>query len=55
MLLQGRLYLTTKRLFFHSPFNSNNLFFGETMLNIPRQDVSTIEKKTNAYIFDNSL
>ncbi|CAD8112020.1 unnamed protein product [Paramecium sonneborni] len=53
--LQGRLYITNKRLFFHSSFNSNNLFFGDTILNIPKQDILCIQKRTNAYIFDNSI
>ncbi|CAK57382.1 unnamed protein product (macronuclear) [Paramecium tetraurelia] len=53
--LQGRLYITNKRLFFHSSFNSNNLFFGDTILNIPKQDIMCIQKRANAYIFDNSI
>lgn len=53
--LQGRLYITNKRLFFHSNFNSSNLFFGDTVLNIPKADILSIQKRTNAFIFDNSI
>jgi hypothetical protein len=42
-------------LFFHSRFNSSNIFFGKTKLEIPRSDIKKIEKKYNAIIFDNSI
>lgn len=47
--------MTTNRLFFHSRFNSSNVFFGDTKLEIPKSDILKIEKKYNAIIFDNSI
>lgn len=53
--LTGKLYVTSKRLFFHSSFNSHNMFFGDTMLNIPKQEIIRIQKRTKGFIFENSL
>lgn len=55
LLLHGRIYITSHRLIFHSYFNSTNLFFGETVLSIPQKDIQSIEKRKNAYFFDNSI
>ena len=55
IIISGRLYITTHQLFFHSRFNSSNIFFGDTKLEIPRTDIKKIEKKYNAIIFDNSI
>jgi len=55
ILLQGRLYLSTKRLCFHSYFNDSTLFGRATRLAIPLQDVQSIEKCYNAIVFDNSI
>jgi hypothetical protein len=55
ILIQGRLYVTTKRLLFHSYFNDKTLFGKETKIQILFSDVSRVEKKTNAMVFDNSI
>jgi hypothetical protein len=55
ILLTGRIYITNKRLCFHSSFNPNNVFFGDTFLQIPRPDIKKIEKRFNAIVFDNSI
>lgn len=54
ILLQGRLYVFGTRICFHSYFNSQTLF-GNTMLNIPKEDILKIEKRTNAKFFDNAI
>jgi hypothetical protein len=43
------------RLCFHSYFNTANLFFGTTFLQIPKKDIIKAEKRYNAKIFDNSV
>ncbi|CDW77825.1 gram domain-containing protein [Stylonychia lemnae] len=55
ILLQGRLYLTTKRICFHSYFNDKTLFGKETKIQIYYTNVLRINKKTNAMVFDNSI
>ena len=55
IILQGRIYITNERICFHSKFNSGNVFFGGTFIDIPKKDIKKIEKKTNAIIFDNSI
>lgn len=56
ILLQGRLYITNKRLCFHSFFNNKLIFFGkDTKLTIPYDDIMSIEKRINAFVFDNSI
>ena len=55
ILLQGRLYVTNKKLVFYSLFNSENIFFGNTKLIIPMEDIINVEKKKNLKIFDNSI
>lgn len=55
ILLSGRVYITNKRICFHSSFNPNNVFFGDTFLQIPKKDVKKIEKRFNAIVFDNSI
>ena len=42
ILLSGRLYITNKRLCFHSKFNPNNVFFGDTFMQIPKQDITKV-------------
>jgi hypothetical protein len=54
ILLQGRLYITSKKLVFSSWFNNKTLF-GETKLIIPLIDIVKIDKKYNLKIFDNSI
>jgi len=54
ILMQGKLYVTSKKLAFESMFN-NKTFFGSTKLIIPIQDIEKVEKKYNLKIFDNSL
>lgn len=53
--LHGRMYVTTSHLCFHSYFNATTLFGRDTKLAIPFNEVSRVEKRTNAMIFDNSL
>jgi hypothetical protein len=56
ILLHGRLYITNQRLCFHSVFNNKLLFFGkDTKLVIPLGDVTSLEKRINALVFDNSI
>lgn len=56
ILLQGRLYVTNKKLYFHSYFNNKLLFFGkDTKLVIPFKDIISLEKRVNAIFFDNSI
>lgn len=53
IILQGKLYLTSKKLVFHSWFNENSLF-GKTHIEIPNEDIIDISKKKNTF-FDNSI
>jgi hypothetical protein len=55
ILIQGRLYLTNKRLCFHSYFNDKTIFGKETKIMIPLTNVQRIEKKTNVMVFSNSI
>ncbi|KRX05731.1 hypothetical protein PPERSA_09871 [Pseudocohnilembus persalinus] len=55
ILLQGRIYITTKRLIFHSYFNPNNFFFKETLLVIPKQHIQNLEKRMDAMKLDNAI
>jgi hypothetical protein len=54
ILLQGRLYITTKKIVFYSWFNNQTLF-GTTKLIVPKEDIVKIEKKKHLKIFDNSI
>lgn len=54
MLIQGKLFITNKKLGFHSYFNKST-FIGETKMIIPKEDIKRIEKRYNALIFDNSI
>lgn len=54
MLIQGKIFVSNKKLAFHSYFNKHT-FIGETKMIIPRSDISKIEKRYNALIFDNSI
>ena len=42
IVLQGRIYITTERICFHSSFNSSNLFFGGTFIQIPKEHIKKI-------------
>jgi hypothetical protein len=53
--LTGRLFITNQRLCFHSKFNPNNVFFGDTFIQIPKKDMLKVEKRQNAIIFNNSI
>jgi hypothetical protein len=55
ILIQGRLYVTNKRLCFHSYFNDKTIFGKETKILIPLDNISRVEKKTNVMVFDNSI
>jgi hypothetical protein len=49
------MYVTNKRICFHSHFNDKTIFGKETKIVIPLNNLNSIEKKTNVKIFDNSL
>ena len=55
IILQGKLYITSERLCFHSKFNAENVFFGGTFIQIPKKDIIKLEKKKNGIFFDNSI
>ena len=55
LLLQGRLYITSKRVCFSSFFNQITLFGKGTKIVIPYKDIIKLEKKQNALIFNNSI
>lgn len=54
ILIQGKLFISNKKLCFHSYFNRHTLL-GETKMIIPKYDILKIEKRINALIFDNSI
>ena len=54
ILLQGKLYITHKRLAFNSYFNSNTLF-GDTIVVIPIKDIQDIEKTYGVFNHQNTL
>ena len=55
ILIQGRLYVTNKRLCFHSYFHDKTIFGKETKILIPLANIARVEKKTNVMVFDNSI
>jgi hypothetical protein len=55
ILIQGRLYVTTKRLCFHSYFNDKTIFGKETKIAIPFSNIKRMEKKSNVFVFPNSI
>ena len=56
ILLQGRLYVTSKALCFTSFFANSILLFGKsTKILIPFTEIKQVEKQYNAMIFDNSI
>lgn len=54
LLLQGRMYITTTHICFHSYFNSTTIFGRETLISIPLCEVMSVEKRSTL-IFDNVL
>jgi len=54
MLVQGKMFISNKKIGFHSYFNKHT-FIGETKMIIPKNDIIRIEKRINALIFDNSI
>ena len=55
ILVHGRLYITNKRLCFHSHFNAKTLFFKDTRIVVPFEDIESAEACMNALIFNNSI
>ena len=55
VLLAGRMYVTSHRLAFHSKFNSKNVFFGETFIQVPKGDISKVEKRSSTMLTDNGM
>ena len=53
--LQGRLYLCTSHLCFHSYFNAVTLIGRETLFVVPLAEVLRVEKRTYAFLFDNAI
>lgn len=53
ILLQGKIYVTSKKIVFSSWFNASTLF-GKTLIEIPLLDIVDINKKKNL-LFDNSI
>lgn len=49
------MFITTHRLFFYSKFNRNNLFFGETFIEVPKADIKKIEKKVSSLFINNAI
>lgn len=54
-LLQGRMYLTTTHICFHSYFNSSTIFGRETLIAIPFAQIKKIDKRMHGLIFDNAI
>ena len=42
IILQGRIYITNHRVCFHSKFNPNTVFFGETFIQVPKKDITKV-------------
>ncbi|CAG9318659.1 unnamed protein product [Blepharisma stoltei] len=55
ILLQGRMYITTTHICFHSYFNSTTIFGRETLIAIPLKEIKKIDKKVHGLVFDNAL
>ena len=49
------MYLTNKRICFHSHFNAKTLIGRETKFEIPFKNITGMNKQFNAKIFDNSI
>jgi len=54
ILLQGRMYMTTKKVAFKSYFNAQTLF-GSTVLSIPLEDIYYVSKKKNTFGLENMI
>ena len=55
ILTNHNSYIFQNKLGFHSNFQSKLTLFGNTILMIPYDDITTIEKRYNAVVFDNSI
>lgn len=55
ILLHGKMYITANYLCFYSHFNSSTILGGVTSLSIDLSHILLLEKKYNAFIFDNSI
>jgi hypothetical protein len=53
ILVQGKLYITNKKLVFYSWFNNSTLF-GKTLIEIPKEEIVEVEKHKNL-LFDNMI
>ena len=53
ILLQGKLYITNKKIVFYSWFNNSTLF-GKTLIEIPKEDIVEVERHKNM-LFDNMI
>ena len=56
ILLQGKLYLTGRALYFHSAFNSGTLFGGKgTQKCVPYAAILNVSKQKTLKIFPNAI
>jgi len=56
ILLQGRLYVTPRKVCFHSYFNDSTIFGkNSTIIIVPMSDIIRVDKKTTAFLFNNGL
>ena len=55
IMLQGRLYLTTTHVCFHSYFNASTIFGKDTTFVVPISEILRVEKRTYAFLFDNAI
>lgn len=53
ILVQGKLYITNKKLVFYSWFNNSTLF-GKTLIEIPKEEIVEVDKHKNL-LFDNMI
>ena len=53
--MQGRIFITNKRICFHSYFNNKTIFGKETRVQLHLNDIAKVEKRLNAKVFDNSI
>jgi len=54
ILLQGRMYITTKKIVFKSHFNGQTLF-GSTIICLPLEDIVFVQKKKNTFGLENMI
>jgi len=53
--IQGKLYVFSTKFCFYSPFNKKNIFFGGTIMIVPFNEVTKIEKRVNSLNCNNTI